>query len=113
MPIIGGVLLRALAKVLSAFWMPLIAVALAWAIEQVTGAVSWGIFEIGFAALEFVLGVIDSVGWPSGPDWTAMARYAEASIQILQIGGVFGAITIYVTGGITRILVRTLTLGRI
>lgn len=113
MPIIGGVLLRALGKMLSAFWMPLIAVVMAWIIEQVTGAISWGIFEVGFAVLDFVLGIIDSFDWPTGPDWTTFASYAEASIQILEIGGVFAGITIYVGGAIVRILVKTLTLGRV
>ena len=113
MPVLGGLLLRALGKMLSAFWMPLIAVALAWIIEQVTGAISWGIFEVGFAALEFILGLLDSFDWPAGPDWTTFGQYAQASIQILEISGVFAGITIIVSGGIVRVLVRTLTLGRI
>ena len=113
MPILGGILLRALGKMASAVWLPVVAVAMAWIVEQVTGAISWGIFEVGFAVLRFILELMDSVAWPAGPDWTAFAGYTSAAIQLLEVSGVLAALTILVTGGVLRVVVKTITLGRI
>ena len=57
MPILGGILLRALGKIFSAVWLPVIAVAMGWLIEQGDGGDFMGDFRDWFRGASGGFGV--------------------------------------------------------
>lgn len=113
MPFVLGLLLRGLGKFLSAWWIPLMAVVVAWIAEATTGVIAWGLYLIAQAVGDLILSVLESQTWPSTPDWAVLTTELETGIALLSEAGIIGALQIVVLGGIVRLTVRLLTLGRL
>ena len=109
MPALIGWVLRLGGKLLSGWVIPFAAVAMAWVIEQFTGAVSWGLFEAGSALLRVLLEAILAFEWPEPIVW---GSFSATATGLLQIAGVLAAIQVVVLAGVARLVVKIVSLGR-
>ena len=113
MPFLAGLILRAAGKLLKGWWIPLAAAVSAWVLEQLTGVITWGVFLIAQAVADLLLEVLASATWPASPNWAVLSDEMGTGVTMLSEAGVLGAAQIIVVGGIVRLTVRLLTLGRL
>lgn len=109
MPIAIGWIFRVLARAGKGFAFPLAAAALAWLIEQLTGAVSWAIFALGQSFLELVMDAIDSIDLGTPPDWLV---FGQTFVNLVGLSGIVPAFGIILSSAILRLVVKAITLGR-
>ena len=112
MPIAITWVLRALARILSGWWIPLVAVVGAWLLEQATGAISWGIFSVAQVTLDGLLFLIQGVSVPatvSEVQWRSLSGYA---VQVGALAGLWTAIGLYISSLGLRLVAWVVTLGR-
>ena len=110
MPVAIGWILRILSRFGKGWLFPVFGVAAAWAIEQITGAVSWALVHVGQGILVVLLDLLDDVEWGVPPDWSV---FGGAFLDVAWESGAITALGILVAGGIARLTVRTVSLGRL
>lgn len=112
MPVAIGWVLRAGARLLKGWQIPLIAVVGAWALEQVTGAISWGMLSFGQVLLDGVIFVVATVPAPQAVSEAQWRELSGAAIQVGALAGLWTAIGVYVSSLALRLVAWVVTFGR-
>lgn len=112
MPVAITWILKAGARLLGGWWIPLIAVVGAWVLEQAVGAVSWGLLSFGQVLLDGLLFVIKSVPAPATVTESQWKELSASAVQVGAIAGLWTAIGLYISSLALRMLAWVVTLGR-
>lgn len=110
MPVAIAWILRVLSRFGKGWLFPIFGAAAAWLIEQATGAISWAIVRVGQGIIEVSLDFLDEIEWGRPPDW---AVFGSSFLEIASESGAIAALGILVAGGIVRLVVRIVSLGRL
>ena len=110
MPVAIGWILRVLSRFGKGWLFPVFGAAAAWLIEQMTGAISWAIVRVGQGVIQVTLDFLDEIEWGDPPDW---AVFGSSFLEIASESGAIAALGILVAGGVVRLVVRIVTLGRL
>lgn len=113
LPLAIGWGLRAGAKLLTAWKVPVFAALAAWVLEKSVGAISWGLFVVGSALLDGVLFAVGAAPVPAGG--LSASSWAEFSPHIIAFGSLTGfwvALGVYLGSVGLRLVAWAVTLGR-
>lgn len=112
MPVAITWILKAGARLLAGWWIPLIAVVGAWALEQTVGAISWGLLAFGQVLLDGMIHVISTVPAPAAVAAEQWREVSGAAVDVGAVAGLWTAIGVYVSSLGLRMVAWVLTFGR-